>query len=167
MQLENYFDFLGEDDIRIRGTRIGIETVLEDYLEGSSPEEIAARYRSLSMEQVYATITYYWHSRDQVEEYLQEWRDYSDQADESRATSVGRDQASAKTTRATRLDAECHPLSKICFLLDENMPHAVRDQLLLHEPKWRYSQWEMIPRLLLARPIQTSCMDRSQRCRSG
>jgi len=25
-------------------------------------------------------------------------------------------------------------LSKICFLLDENMPHAVRDQLLLHEP---------------------------------
>jgi len=80
MQLENYFDFLGEDDVRIRGTRIGIETVLEDYLEGSSPEEIAARYRGLSMEQVYATITYYWHSRDQVEKYLQEWRDYSDQA---------------------------------------------------------------------------------------
>lgn len=80
MQLENYFDFLGEDDIRIRGTRIGIETVLEDYLEGSSPEEIAARYRGLSMEQVYATITYYWHGRDQVEKYLQEWRDYADRA---------------------------------------------------------------------------------------
>jgi uncharacterized protein (DUF433 family) len=80
MQLENYFDFLGEDDIRIRGTRIGIETVLEDYLEGSSPEEIASRYRGLSMEQVYATITYYWHNRDQVERYLQDWRDYVDQA---------------------------------------------------------------------------------------
>ena len=37
MQLEDYFDFLTPDDIRIKGTRIGIETVLEDYLEGASP----------------------------------------------------------------------------------------------------------------------------------
>ena len=44
--IENYFDFLSPDDIRIKGTRIGIETVLDDYLGGSSPEEIAARYRS-------------------------------------------------------------------------------------------------------------------------
>ena len=66
MQLESYFEFLGEDDIRIRGTRVGIETVLEDYLEGSSPEEVAARYRSLSLEQVYATITYYWRNQKSV-----------------------------------------------------------------------------------------------------
>ena len=43
MELESYFDFLGPEDIRIRGTRVGIETVLDDYLEGASPEEIAAR----------------------------------------------------------------------------------------------------------------------------
>lgn len=80
MQLESYFEFLSEDDIRIRGTRIGIETVLEDYLGGSSPEEIATRYRSLSLEQVYATITYYWRNQNQVDGYLQAWRDYTDQA---------------------------------------------------------------------------------------
>lgn len=80
MQLESYFEFHSEDDIRISGTRVGIETVLEDYLEGSSPEEIAARYRSLSMEQVYATITYYWRNQNQVDGYLQAWRDYTDQA---------------------------------------------------------------------------------------
>lgn len=80
MQLENYFEFLSEEDIRIRGTRVGIETVLEDYLEGSSPEEIAARYRSLSLEQVYATITYYWRNQNQIDGYLQSWRDYTDQA---------------------------------------------------------------------------------------
>ncbi len=80
MQLENYFEFLGEDDIRIRGTRVGIETVLEDYHEGSSPEEIAARYHSLTLEQVYATITYYWRHQSQIDGYLQAWRDYSDQA---------------------------------------------------------------------------------------
>jgi len=80
MELESYFEFLSEDDIRIKGTRVGIETVLDDYLEGASPEEIAARYRSLSLEQIYATITYYLHNRAQVDAYLKAWRQYTDQA---------------------------------------------------------------------------------------
>ena len=80
MELESYFEFLSEDDIRIKGTRVGIETVLDDYLEGASPEEIAARYRSLSLEQIYATITYYLHNRAQVDAYLKAWRRYTDQA---------------------------------------------------------------------------------------
>ncbi|MEA3341849.1 MAG: DUF433 domain-containing protein, partial [Chloroflexota bacterium] len=57
--IENYFDFASPADIRIKGTRVGIEIVLDDYLDGASPEEIAARYRTLTLEQVYATITYY------------------------------------------------------------------------------------------------------------
>lgn len=32
MQLEDYFDFLSEDDIRIKDTRIGIESVLYEYI---------------------------------------------------------------------------------------------------------------------------------------
>ena len=32
MEIERYFDFLSEDDIRIAGTRVGIETVLYDYI---------------------------------------------------------------------------------------------------------------------------------------
>ncbi|MBU4226132.1 MAG: DUF433 domain-containing protein [Chloroflexi bacterium] len=80
MELERYFDFLSPDDIRIKGTRVGIETVLDDYLDGASPEEIAARYRTLTLEQVYATITYYFHSQQEVDEYLERWRAYSDAA---------------------------------------------------------------------------------------
>jgi len=69
--LEDYFDFLAPDDIRVKETRVGIETILWDYLElGLFPEQIAARYRTLSLEQVYATITYYWRNREQVEAYL-------------------------------------------------------------------------------------------------
>ena len=68
--IENYFDFLNPDDIRIKGTRVGIETVLDDYLGGASPEEIAARYRTLTLEQVYATITYYLHKQEEIEKYL-------------------------------------------------------------------------------------------------
>jgi hypothetical protein len=33
MQLEDYFNFLAPDDIRLKGTRIGIETILWDSLE--------------------------------------------------------------------------------------------------------------------------------------
>jgi uncharacterized protein (DUF433 family) len=80
MQLESYFDFLSENDIRLKGTRIGIETVLEDFFNGSDPEEIAIRYTNLSLEQVYATITYYLHNRKKVDAYMQAWREYTDQA---------------------------------------------------------------------------------------
>ena len=80
MELKSYFEFLSPDDIRIEGTRVGIETVLDDYLNGSSPEEIAARYRTLTLEQVYATITYYLHNQEQVDEYLARWRAYGEAA---------------------------------------------------------------------------------------
>jgi len=80
MKLENYFEFLSVEDIRIRGTRIGIETILDDYLDGISPEEISVRYRSLTLEQVYATITYYLRNRGKVDAYLDAWRKYSEEA---------------------------------------------------------------------------------------
>jgi len=70
MELESYFDFIAEDAIRIAGTRVGIETVLRDYREGASPEEIVLRYPTLSLEQVHATITYYLANQEGVEAYL-------------------------------------------------------------------------------------------------
>lgn len=73
--LESYFEFLDSGEICIRGTRIGLEIVLRDYLQGASPEEIVLRYPTLSLEQVYAAILYYLRNRDGVERYLQEcWR---------------------------------------------------------------------------------------------
>ena len=78
--MESYFDFLSPDDIRIKGTRIGIETVLDDYLGGASPEEIAARYRTLTLEQIYATITYYLYKQEEIDEYLERWRTYTEAA---------------------------------------------------------------------------------------
>ncbi|HFD38307.1 MAG TPA: DUF433 domain-containing protein [Anaerolineae bacterium] len=78
MRIESYFDFLAPDDIRLKGTRIGIETVLYDYIHRSrSPEEIADRYPSLTLEQVYATITYYLHNRSRVDAYLADWLAHS------------------------------------------------------------------------------------------
>ena len=78
MQLEDYFDFLSPDDIRLKGHRIGIDTVLDYYLEGYTPEEIVANLPTLSLEQVYATITYYLHHRAEMDTYLSQlaaWRE--------------------------------------------------------------------------------------------
>jgi uncharacterized protein (DUF433 family) len=80
MELTDYFTFISEDDIRIKGTRVGIETVLHDYGEGASPEEIVLRYPTLSLEQVYATITYYLAHREQVDAYLARVRQQQEEA---------------------------------------------------------------------------------------
>ena len=87
MQLEDYFEFLAPNDIRVKGTRVGIETILSDYLDlGLFAEQIAARYRTLSLEQVYATLTYYWHNREQVEAYLHStWEEIERQRQEQNA----------------------------------------------------------------------------------
>ncbi len=70
MQLEDYFSFLAPNDIRLQGTRVGIETILTDYLElGLFAEQIATRDPTLTVEQVYATLTYYWRNRIQVDAY--------------------------------------------------------------------------------------------------
>src|SRR5207244_3878476 len=78
MQLEEYFDFFAKDDIRIKGTRVGIETVLYDFIHRQrSPETIASTYPSLTLEQVYATILYYLHNKEAVSKYLTEWLEWS------------------------------------------------------------------------------------------
>jgi len=80
MQLEDYFNFLSPDDIRLKGTRIGIETILYDFIyQSRSPEAIAARYPSLTLEQVYATITYYLHNQEAVRAYLARWVAHGEQ----------------------------------------------------------------------------------------
>lgn len=80
MTWETYLDFSNPQEIRIRGTRVAIEIVLDDYLSGFSPEEIAARYRSLTLTQVYAVITYYLQHQSEVDTYLEAWRTQAESA---------------------------------------------------------------------------------------
>ena len=68
---ERNFDFLSEDDIKIKGTRIGIETVLYESLHLSqTPEEIVENYPTLTLEEVYATILYYLQNPIKIGGYL-------------------------------------------------------------------------------------------------
>jgi hypothetical protein len=42
MQIEEYFDFLSENDIRVKGSRIGIETILYEYIHRDRAAEDSA-----------------------------------------------------------------------------------------------------------------------------
>jgi len=79
MELEDYLDFRSDTDIRIKGSRIGIETVITEYLDGRMPEEIVLEYPSLSLEQVHATITYFLRNREHIQRYLQRLDAWSNQ----------------------------------------------------------------------------------------
>lgn len=80
INLSEYFDFITPDVIRIRGHRLGIEHILGYYLEGYSPEEIAQEYPGLSLEKIYAAITYYLRNREELDAYLQRVHDRNEQA---------------------------------------------------------------------------------------
>ncbi|MGL5059634.1 MAG: DUF433 domain-containing protein [Microcoleus sp.] len=80
MELNQYFDFLAADDIRIKGHRIGIETVLYEYLyRERTAEEIQQFYPSLTLAEVYTTILYYLLNKESVSQYIQDWLEWSHQ----------------------------------------------------------------------------------------
>ncbi len=108
MQLEDYFNFLRPDDIRLQGSRIGIETILYEYLfRARTPEEIANIYTSLTLEQVYATILYYLHNKEAVGKYITEWLEWGEKMREEQ-----RRNPSPATERLRKFKAERDARSK-------------------------------------------------------
>ena len=81
--LENNFTFLAENDIRLKGTRVGIETILYEYIHNSKlPVVIADHYYTPTLEQVYATILYYLQNQEEVGAYLDDYLNYCQTARE-------------------------------------------------------------------------------------
>lgn len=81
MQLEDYFEFLAPNEIRIKGHRIWIQDVLLEYIHRKkTPEELAIRFPTLTLEEIYATILYYLHNKEQVDKYLVNQIEYSHRA---------------------------------------------------------------------------------------
>ncbi len=82
--LEDNFAFLAENDIRVKGTRVGIETILYEYIHNSKTPEVIANhyYYSLTVEQVYATILYYLQNQEKVGAYLDDYLKYCQTARE-------------------------------------------------------------------------------------
>src|SRR5690349_7794116 len=56
--------------IRVRGTRVSVDTVLHAFEEGATAEEIVQQYPSIGLANVYAVIGYYLRHRAEMQNYL-------------------------------------------------------------------------------------------------
>ena len=57
----------------VAGSRVSLDSVVVAFLNGLSPETIAAEsFPTLTLEQIYGAITYYLAHRDEVDAHLQQ-----------------------------------------------------------------------------------------------
>lgn len=64
--------------VRVAGTRVTLNTVVDTFHTGASPEEIAQDFPVLRLDDVYAVLTYYLRHRAEVDAYLRERRSSAD-----------------------------------------------------------------------------------------
>jgi uncharacterized protein (DUF433 family) len=58
-------------------TRVSLDSVVYEFLEGQTPESIVQSFPALDLEQVYGAITFYLAHRAEVDAYLREgWSQY-------------------------------------------------------------------------------------------
>ena len=61
----------GADGVmRVRGTRVTLETVVAAFAEGATPEEITQQYPSASLADIYQVVGYYLRHSAELEFYL-------------------------------------------------------------------------------------------------
>lgn len=56
--------------LRVGGTRVTLDSVIHQFKQGATAEQIQEDFPSLSLGDVYATIAYYLRHTQQVEDYL-------------------------------------------------------------------------------------------------
>ena len=62
---------VGRDGVAyVGGTRVTLDTLVDAYEQGASPEEIVSRYTTLQLADVYAIIAYFLRHREEVGDYL-------------------------------------------------------------------------------------------------
>ena len=56
--------------IRLRGTRVTLDTVVAAFLDGATAEEIAQQYPAVALADIYQVIGYYLRHETELEEYF-------------------------------------------------------------------------------------------------
>jgi uncharacterized protein (DUF433 family) len=59
-----------DDVVRVRGSRVTIDTIVGAFQRGATAEEIQIQYSSLSLPDIYAVIAYYLGHKEAVDAYL-------------------------------------------------------------------------------------------------
>ena len=61
------------------GARVSLDSIAHAFNAGATAEEITQQYLSVSLDDMYAVLTFYLRQRSQVEDYLQRRRAESEQ----------------------------------------------------------------------------------------
>jgi uncharacterized protein (DUF433 family) len=56
--------------VRVAGTRVTLDTIVDAFVTGATAEEIAQQYPTVPLVDVYSVITYYLRHKSGVQEYL-------------------------------------------------------------------------------------------------
>lgn len=78
LEADRYLEFGAPGDVRIRGTRVDLCVIVEDYLDGHLPEQVATDYPTVDLEAVHGVIAYYLRHRDAVDCYVAMCRQRAD-----------------------------------------------------------------------------------------
>src|SRR5579871_3184 len=143
-QIEDYFDIRRPDNIRLRGTNLGIESILYEYLHNSqTPEQIAQQFPEISLEQVYATILYYQQDKERLGNYVKSWLAFCHQA----SVRLGsKPEAIAARLRELRAELDSYPPEEWQAvqqrLIEEGKEKRSRGTRRRHEPR-EYTAYNM------------------------
>jgi uncharacterized protein (DUF433 family) len=58
--------------IRVSGSRVSLDSIIYQYLQGGSAEQIHESFPSLNLADIYAVISYYLNHRDTIDGYLRQ-----------------------------------------------------------------------------------------------
>jgi uncharacterized protein (DUF433 family) len=104
----SYATKTAEGGWRVTGTRVSLDSVVHAYWNGSSPEQIAQDYPSLSLDQVRGAIAFYLRNRAEIDRYLKEqearWEQLRKESEEKNASLLQRLRA-ARQAPATSEEA--------------------------------------------------------------
>jgi uncharacterized protein (DUF433 family) len=89
---------------RVGGTRVGLEQVLRAFHAGASPEDIAAKYETLRLADVYAVLAWYLAHREDADAYVA-----AAEAEEDRVTADLQARHGAMAGLRARLTARARP----------------------------------------------------------
>jgi len=62
----------------VAGSRVALESVIYEFLEGASPETIVEDFPTLTLEEVYGAITFFLGNRTELDSYLVEEKLWDD-----------------------------------------------------------------------------------------
>jgi uncharacterized protein (DUF433 family) len=69
-ELEAFFEFLGPDEIKLKGRRVWLEHVLLPHRAGYAVEQLKLMFPTLKPRELEAAIRYYELHRDRIDRYL-------------------------------------------------------------------------------------------------